>query len=294
MGEAIELTADALMAQAVGHRRARRLRRPVVPRAVRRAARVAAHRGAAVGLRPHHRRRCSSTSCCATGCCSPTCSHATPRSTTSRSRRPIIIAGLPRTGTTHLQNLISADPALRSLPYWESVEPFPAPGDVIGPDGVDPRITRCDASLAVLDCRRCPTSPACSTSVTHHAHEEINLLAIDFSTMYFDTLGPDADLARALPGPRPDAALRVPAHRAQGAAVPAGRRPLGPQVAPAPRAVRTADPTRSPTPPCVVTHRDPASVVASMATMIAYTVAHAPRPGRPGGASATTGPTCCR
>jgi len=31
--------------------------------------------------------------------------------------RPIIIAGLPRTGTTHLHNLISADPALRSLPY---------------------------------------------------------------------------------------------------------------------------------------------------------------------------------
>ena len=37
--------------------------------------------------------------------------------------RPIIICGLPRTGTTHLHNLISADPALRSLPYWESLEP---------------------------------------------------------------------------------------------------------------------------------------------------------------------------
>jgi len=31
--------------------------------------------------------------------------------------RPMIIAGLPRTGTTHLHNLISCDPALRSLPY---------------------------------------------------------------------------------------------------------------------------------------------------------------------------------
>ncbi|MBV9935113.1 MAG: sulfotransferase, partial [Actinobacteria bacterium] len=37
--------------------------------------------------------------------------------------RPIIICGLPRTGTTHLHNLISADPSLRSLPYWESLEP---------------------------------------------------------------------------------------------------------------------------------------------------------------------------
>ena len=42
---------------------------------------------------------------------------------------PIVMAGLPRTGTTHLHNLLSADPALRSLPYWEAVEPLPAPGD---------------------------------------------------------------------------------------------------------------------------------------------------------------------
>ena len=43
--------------------------------------------------------------------------------------RPIIIAGLPRTGTTHLHNLISSDPALRSLPYWESMEPIPVPAE---------------------------------------------------------------------------------------------------------------------------------------------------------------------
>ncbi|MET0826479.1 MAG: sulfotransferase, partial [Acidimicrobiales bacterium] len=44
-------------------------------------------------------------------------------------RRPMIIAGLPRTGTTHLHNLLAADPALRSLPYWESLEPVPVPGE---------------------------------------------------------------------------------------------------------------------------------------------------------------------
>ena len=37
-------------------------------------------------------------------------------------KRPIIIAGQPRTGTTHLHNLIAADPSLRSLQYWESLE----------------------------------------------------------------------------------------------------------------------------------------------------------------------------
>ena len=42
--------------------------------------------------------------------------------------RPIIICGLPRSGTTHLLNLIAADQRLRSLPYWESLEPVPIPG----------------------------------------------------------------------------------------------------------------------------------------------------------------------
>ena len=43
--------------------------------------------------------------------------------------KPIIIIGLPRSGTTHLLNLISADSRLRSLPYWESLEPVRAPED---------------------------------------------------------------------------------------------------------------------------------------------------------------------
>jgi hypothetical protein len=40
--------------------------------------------------------------------------------------RPIVICGLPRTGTTHLHNLMAADPALRSLPYWELDRSQPA------------------------------------------------------------------------------------------------------------------------------------------------------------------------
>ena len=33
---------------------------------------------------------------------------------------PIIVAGLPRSGTTHLVNLMAADSRLRALPLWES------------------------------------------------------------------------------------------------------------------------------------------------------------------------------
>ena len=182
---------------------------------------------------------------------------------------PIIIAGLPRTGTTHLQNLISTDPAIRSLPYWESIEPFPAPGDEVGDDGVDPRIARCDANLSLLD-QALPYFPRMFDIGTHHAHEEINLLAMDFSTMYFDTLAPMptwrehylADdqtphyeylrtVLKALQFLRGGDrwVLKSPQHLEQFPAL-----------------VRTF-----PDATVVVTHRDPASVVASMATMIAYT-----------------------
>ena len=36
-----------------------------------------------------------------------------------------VIVGLPRTGTTHLHNLLAAAGTFRTLPYWESMEPFP-------------------------------------------------------------------------------------------------------------------------------------------------------------------------
>lgn len=40
---------------------------------------------------------------------------------------PVAIVGLPRTGTTHLHNLLAAAGTFRTLPYWESMEPFPLP-----------------------------------------------------------------------------------------------------------------------------------------------------------------------
>ena len=42
---------------------------------------------------------------------------------------PIVIAGLPRTGTTHLHNLLAAPTTFRTMPYWESNEPFPLPAE---------------------------------------------------------------------------------------------------------------------------------------------------------------------
>src|SRR5277367_2548898 len=62
---------------------------------------------------------------------------------------PVVIAGLPRTGTTHLHNLLGAGPTFRTLPYWEGVEPFPMASEAgIEPD---PRRTRMDMAVMVMN-----------------------------------------------------------------------------------------------------------------------------------------------
>jgi hypothetical protein len=99
---------------------------------------------------------------------------------------PVVIAGLPRSGTTHLHNLLAAAPTFRTLPYWESVEPFPLPAEV----GVepDPRRVRMDTAVAFMDAVM-PYFRLMHEMTTEHVHEEIQLLANDFSTMLFETLG---------------------------------------------------------------------------------------------------------
>jgi hypothetical protein len=182
---------------------------------------------------------------------------------------PIIICGLPRTGTTHLHNLMSADPALRSLPYWESLEPVLAEREHPAPGAPDPRLERTAVALSFLN-TALPYFNRMHEMTVEHAHEEIQLLAIDFSTMLFETTAPmpawrDAYLSR---DQRPTYAyllkvlkvlqwlrggtrwvLKTPQHLEQFPAL-----------------VDTF-----PDATFVVTHRDPVSVTASMVTMIAYT-----------------------
>jgi hypothetical protein len=103
--------------------------------------------------------------------------------------RPIVIVGLPRTGTTHLHNLISADPALRSLPYWESLEPVLAPGDEPAPGAPDPRVARTQVAVDLIDAAM-PLFKRMHEMTVDHVHEEIQLLAVDLSSMLFETTAP--------------------------------------------------------------------------------------------------------
>jgi hypothetical protein len=108
-------------------------------------------------------------------------------------RPPVVIAGLPRTGTTHLHNLLAAAPTFRTMPYWESNEPFPLPAEEgRDPREPDPRRARMDVAVGVVNMVM-PYFPLMHEMTTDHVHEEIQLLANDISTMLFETL---ADVPR--------------------------------------------------------------------------------------------------
>jgi hypothetical protein len=180
---------------------------------------------------------------------------------------PVIIAGLPRTGTTHLHNLLAADRRFRTLPYWESLEPFPLPSEAgIEPD---PRRTRTEASLEFMN-RAMPLFPLMHEMTTDHVHEEIALLAIDFSTMFFETLG-------AVPAWEAHyrASDQTPRYRYLRTTLQALQflRPGERWLLKSPQHLEQLPVLADvfPDATVLVTHREPVSVVVSMATMIAYT-----------------------
>ncbi|MHA7653559.1 sulfotransferase family protein [Mycobacterium sp. ML4] len=111
--------------------------------------------------------------------------HRHPEINDIELRSPVVIAGLPRTGTTHLHNLLASAPTFRTMPYWESNEPFPLPSEAgITPD---PRRARMDVAVSVINLVM-PHFALMHEMTTDHVHEEIQLLANDFSTMLFETL----------------------------------------------------------------------------------------------------------
>jgi hypothetical protein len=176
---------------------------------------------------------------------------------------PVIVVGLPRSGTTHLVNLLAADPRLRSLPLWESYEPVPVPGE---PD--DARHRRCADAWAAMQ-QTVPLLAAMHPMAPDHVHEELELQLPDFSSYELEWVARvprwrDTYLAtdqtphyaylktvlKVLQWYRAGErwVLKSPQHLEQ----------LGPLLATFPDAT------------IVVTHRDPVSVIQSAATMLAY------------------------
>lgn len=103
--------------------------------------------------------------------------------------RPIIVLGLPRSGTTHLVNLLAADTRLHSLPLWESYEPVPMPGEGLLPDGTDPRYQRCADAWQGMQ-QTLPLLAAMHPMEPEHIHEELELMGPDFASYNFEWLSP--------------------------------------------------------------------------------------------------------
>jgi hypothetical protein len=98
---------------------------------------------------------------------------------------PIIVMGMPRTGTTFLQRLLARDPGLRHLPYWEAQSPLPTgPADDRDAPTED-RIAAAERAIGVLD-RAAPQMKAMHEVDAHEADEELWLLAVGFGSMLFE------------------------------------------------------------------------------------------------------------
>ncbi|MCV7380328.1 sulfotransferase family protein [Mycobacterium alsense] len=182
--------------------------------------------------------------------------------------KPFIVVGMPRSGTTHLVNLIAADPRRRALPYWESQEPIPAPGQGPGIDGIDPRYARAKAEHDAL-MASAPVVAAMHDRFPEAIEEEVELLDLDLAgyvlewharvpdwrdyyleldqTRHYAYLKKVLRALTFLRGPR-TWVLKSPQHCEQ----------LGPLMATFPDAT------------VAFTHRDPVAVVRSAITMMAY------------------------
>jgi hypothetical protein len=182
---------------------------------------------------------------------------------------PIVIAGLPRTGTTHLHNLISADPALRSLPYWETQQPVPLPSEAaMANTPEDPRLARTEGGLQVMNMIM-PDFNRMHEMTTWHVHEEIQILAIDFSTMMFETMAP-------MPTWRDyyKSHDQTPHYEYMKTVLKVCQFLRGGErwILKSPQHLEQFGPlaTTFPDATFLVTHRDPVSVMVSMGTMVSY------------------------
>ena len=210
--------------------------------------------------------------------------------------KPLIVVGLPRSGTTHLVNLLAADSRFRSLPLWEAMEPVPNPlegtpssakaaavrsvdrmlprraREWLGVDRLmaDPRYLRCAASWVGMR-SMVPYVAAMHPMNPDHVHEEIDLMGPDFSSYTFEWTG-------NVPHYRDDylaadqtphyaymkRVLQILQHRDEG--------PAKPWVLKSPQHLEQLPALLATFPDATIvfTHRDPVAVIQSTVTMLGY------------------------
>jgi Sulfotransferase family len=182
--------------------------------------------------------------------------------------RPIVVAGLARSGTTHLHNLLSADPALRCLQSWEAAEPVLPDAERPRAGQPDPRIARTAARADLMN-TALPYMRRMHEITVDLSAEDIHLLAIDFSGTLFLPMSPIPSYWEWY-----DATDQTGAYRYLRMALQVltwlrgGERWVlkAPQHLDQLGTLMTVFPDAT----VVMTHRDPVPVVASVTTMLAY------------------------
>jgi hypothetical protein len=96
---------------------------------------------------------------------------------------PVVVLGLPRTGTTALSQLVAADPQFRSLRTWESQAPTPPPEAAT--QHSDPRIAQAADGIAMIE-QMFPEFRATVNSEAEAATECQDLMGMSFRTFHFD------------------------------------------------------------------------------------------------------------
>jgi len=195
---------------------------------------------------------------------------------------PVIVCGLPRSGTTHLLNLMAADTRLCSLPLWESYEPLPLP---TLPGAKNPEVT--DYVNVQNDTRyqRClkqwqtqqqmmPLLAAMHPMNPDHIHEELELMGPDFASYNFEWLAHSPrwrnDYFAHDQTPHYDymkMALKVVQWQREQHGIPRTRWVLKcPQHLEQLPVLQKTFPDAT----IIITHRDPVAVIQSTITMLAY------------------------
>lgn len=100
-----------------------------------------------------------------------------PEIRNEKIRGPIVIVGLPRSGTTKLQRVLSSDPGFQKLPLWKIMNPAPFPG--WSGDGEDPRIAVAEQFVAAMR-TQFPKFYAAHPMSAREPDEEVFLMLLTF------------------------------------------------------------------------------------------------------------------
>jgi hypothetical protein len=176
---------------------------------------------------------------------------------------PLVVVGLPRTGTTLLSGLLACDPARRALRRWESTASIPPPESATF--ATDPRIEEARTAGGMLDALN-PGFKAIHDEPPEGPTECVTLLGQHFTSLLWETVANVPSYGEWLIG-----ADQLPAYRYHHDALQVLQsRAPGRWSLKSPHHGLALDAlwTEYPDARVVVTHREPVPVIASLCSLV--------------------------